>query len=786
MLRTMPSKRFLRKRHAFLYILIQLFALIFAPTGTAASSQKPVESGMRHPHHVIFLPLYSVGIEIFENPQLPAFQHLAKLGAVGLLTMNTQKSHGPWDEYASYSAGAPMHFAEPIIEAEKNAEENQTNVPNLPLHWFQQPLHTPIFSLGIGGMHECLRKSGLVCMYAGPVMLNRGMFEPASLFSVDKDGKVSRYGNEKNGHTYRIQDRFAAGGMIDAVPKLLDDVSYFLHSKQSGLLTIGMGDLEAIEHERSYFSENQYRRLRLQALERTNEFIWQTIRQLTADDTLIVAGVTIPSEQARTHEWLAPIAIIGPNIKGDSSITSDTTRQKGIAANFDLVPTIFRQLQIHVPQTLGSPIHTFDPVSSNLFTFAKDKRQRISNMQTLQHVYQLNTWYTTNRPLLVGIFSAFVFGCLILWLLSINGWLRIKSRWFSLLCYVCSELPTAFLLMGRIQRLLFEQLNWKSEAALVLYVGMTLFLAVLIALPAIFLQAWENKFLYLSVVAVFVQSVLLLLHDSTFSQSLFGYDPVNGARYYGIGNEYAAGFISAWLMILVTIFKKCGKVDWLLGWIGSVGVVAFLASPIFGANIGGGLTVGVGSSLLLYRMGRNVQRWNRAFFLGSLAATVVFTAVLQIHPGFSVSHGAHFIRWAEQKNWSAISEIIRHKIQMNVNMIAYAPFWISMCICALLLFFGYLYTNHPVYRQWKKEKHSWQQLFPILVITSIVGGIVNDSGILVSFLMVYPAFWIGLGAMNMENYFYCIPFKKRIAKRFNKWFLLLEYRMGLSQKGNIE
>lgn len=90
-------------------------------------------------------------------------------------------------------------------------------------------------------------------------------------------------------------------------------------------------------------------------------------------------------------------------------------------------------------------------------------------------------------------------------------------------------------------------------------------------------------------------TTIILFDMAVFNQfliknSLLGYDPIIGARFYGIGNEYMGVLVGASLITISIFFEKFGFKNIILLPF-ALAVVFIMGNPMMGANVGGTITI---------------------------------------------------------------------------------------------------------------------------------------------------------------------------------------------------
>jgi hypothetical protein len=81
---------------------------------------------------------------------------------------------------------------------------------------------------------------------------------------------------------------------------------------------------------------------------------------------------------------------------------------------------------------------------------------------------------------------------------------------------------------------------------------------------------------------------------------LLGYDPIIGARFYGIGNEYMGVLVGASIITISIFFEKFGFKNIILLPF-ALAVVFIMGNPMMGANVGGTITISAAFLFLILK-----------------------------------------------------------------------------------------------------------------------------------------------------------------------------------------
>jgi len=227
--------------------------------------------------------------------------------------------------------------------------------------------------------------------------------------------------------------------------------------------------------------------------------------------------------------------------------------------------------------------------------------------------------------------------------------------------------------------------------------------------------------------------------------SFLGYDPIVGARFYGIGNEYM-GFLAGSLLV-----GSCAALDgarsrrpWLYALPVLYGAVAFLIFwPGAGANVGGGITAIVSFATTAWLL------WSRARPSGAkplvygglgiaLAALLAAAGVWDASRGPEAAHWGRFLAAVHQEGWQTAADAVARKVQLNVRLFRFT-IWSRVLVLSLALT-GWLLWWPPrgLRRLFARHRHLVTGLRGA-VVASVVALLVNDSGVVAAATALIPA-----------------------------------------------
>ena len=521
------------------------------------------------------------------------------------------------------------------------------------------------YGVTVGLMGEMLKGKGLTAAVWGNAdgaVPNRS----AVMVAMDSGGAVLK---GKVGDELLREDAFFPYGVRTDVSALADAVTD----------NIGAADLHVVEFGDSSRLDEYWPNLtpaRGEALFKTTmehlDRLLGELQPLAAGQgrTLLLLSPSLPLNRPAAGEQLAPIIIYRGAAPGPGLLVGSSTRRAGLVQNVDLLSMVRFLLTDAENSALPPPVPPFSIIPND------DPLEFLDHFSTRAALV-----YNQRAPLLKGYVAILVAALLAApagLLLKVRPLLRPFSRLIELLLFV----PPALLLLPGLFTFPSPDL-WQSA----------LILSGAVLLPALLLHPLQsgNGHLYRAVIGWGIALALIIdtLAGAPLQQlSLMSYDPIGGARYYGMGNEYMGVLIGAALLGTVSLKafiagrKKEFPEQKIAFHIAAASVatlyaliIFILAAPNFGANLGGTLAAAAAFGAAwaeLFGMGvkRNRAALSTALFL-LLAAGLLWTLNACL-PQLLPSHVGLFGETLRSQGAAAFWETAWRKMSMNVKLVRYS------------------------------------------------------------------------------------------------------------------
>lgn len=183
----------------------------------------------------------------------------------------------------------------------------------------------------------------------------------------------------------------------------------------------------------------------------------------------------------------------------------------------------------------------------------------------------------------------------------------------------------------------------------------------------------------------FAISIDCALGSPLMTQSYLGYDPIIGARYYGIGNEYAGVYIISGLTVLLPALKWKNKRALLLIFALIAGFqLLMLGGQSFGANAGATLSAGFGYVTFGLQIVKRNTSFRQASLAFGLAGCVTIGSLYILQLSSEPTHISIAFERLLNGDFSYIFNIIQRKIEMNIKIFLHSN-WTQLFVTSYVL-----------------------------------------------------------------------------------------------------
>jgi len=473
----------------------------------------------------------------------------------------------------------------------------------------------------------------------------------------------------------------------------------------SDVILIDWGDTTRLNEYRPLMQENRAKQVEEQIFSDLDWLLTNIKTEMDKEDLLLLlAGV--PVAGATGAQNLGFLLLLGASVDAGTLLISPTTRRPGLAAVIDLAPFILQSLNLEVPaEMIGRAL---EPAGTG------GTKDLLGMRKVIDHIYRL-------RPVLLKTYVLlqiiFVLGALV------NLFIRIiPCRYFNGLLLGLLTIPLLLLYLP------LERLSQPFAVALTVFSAV----AAVIVLQFLFKNA-VSRFAALAVTTS-VSLVVDVLRDAQLMKvSVLGYDPVSGARYYGLGNEYMGVLVGSAILgttALLIIWPRYRRQLLAAMAVYYLGITYLMFSPHGGTNFGGTLTAVVAFIVTLAALLQIKPKGKTLLFL--FTGLVLLAAVaLQLNlslPDNEQTHLGRTIILLQNHGWQALQEIVLRKGAMNLKLLRYSQ-WSRVFLAFLGVFAVLFFRPYGVVRKLRETYPAIAAGFLGIIAGSLTALCFNDSGV---------------------------------------------------------
>ncbi|OEG00261.1 hypothetical protein BHF71_05655 [Vulcanibacillus modesticaldus] len=479
-------------------------------------------------------------------------------------------------------------------------------------------------------------------------------------------------------------------------------------SKEISLVVFELGDLYRLDQFKNQMAPNYEAFLKKRILGEIGEFINDIILQMEENENLIVLSPMVSRQATIEKQLLAPIWIYDMG-KSKGLLTSSTTKREGIVANIDIAPTILKFFGIDKP-----------PVMVGREILALNSTINFKN--ELEHIF---TIYRLRPSVLYG----YVMWQIFILIIAILIWLKnggYKSEWFKSVLLSILYLPMLLLITA----------FWTPKDAY-LYLSVVFMISLVLGFMTINFKV-TKAFLIIGGLTFVMITMDVIYGTPLIKRSFLGYDPIIGARYYGIGNEYMGVYIGSTLLFTSALLSiKKNRFTFLITILIYGGIIFILLFPTLGTNFGGAIAAIFATGLTLLKL--IGYRWSkRGTFFSTLAFLLVLTLIVLFNilvPLDSQSHIGRALSRLFEGDVATIYLIISRKLAMNWRLIQISA-WSKVMFTSIIIISILFIKPKKILKEIKK---SYPDIFNVsygIVNGAFVSLLVNDSGIVAASTMI--------------------------------------------------
>lgn len=330
-----------------------------------------------------------------------------------------------------------------------------------------------------------------------------------------------------------------AGGVSTDYSAILDQ---WKQRDNRSVTLIELGDLQRLYAVKSFYSEESFAAQMQDVLKEMDSFIGNVRREIADKEDLWILSPVVHSDAAKRKLTMAPW-IMHRNDGGRGLIYTESTRRDGVAVMWDLTPSVTERLGLAGAAEWTGKAVQIKPHADPL-------------AYLLEELGRMEAVYRVRLPLL-SVFTVYEIGVL---LIGLYYALSRKKEGRPLVRGLLWSIPAAPLLLFALGPGLNGTLSIHGPKpgvgglSLASAEGTALWNAAQIALLPVVLAAislWlvrRNLWAGCTWIGLATAAVLMLdgwTGANVMKRSVLGYDPIIGARFYGIGNELMGVLVGA-------------------------------------------------------------------------------------------------------------------------------------------------------------------------------------------------------------------------------------------------
>jgi hypothetical protein len=510
---------------------------------------------------------------------------------------------------------------------------------------------------------------------------------PAALLVMNGRGEVD-FGDLEAGKTASARHPY---GLQTDMEQLY--ARYQQIRQKADLIALDTGDLARLHRQYDMMADSKRRQAEQQTLQATDQLVGLLLPEVGPNHLLIVLS---PNKHPDPHSPpLLPILFAGGPYSGGGVITSPTTKRVGLVAHYDIAPTVVQFFSGESGGFQGRPLQS---------VASADPHGQLTALINQLVVPSLSRKALVRPWLHLWIGLATVLLAAALW--RKEAWLRRLSPFLEVM------------MMFPLVWLVVPLLHPRSVGALTIYsLAGTFLIFMLLRL----VRDPLRRFGWLAGGTALTLMIDLLCGAPMLKQSVFSYDPIAGARYYGIGNEYMGVLIGAALLAL-----NANQTRRFVALPLFVAVIWIFAAPTLGTNAGGAMAATVGCTYWLLHTAKQPTGWERLLIGGAVLVLLLLPSGQQTHIG----------RAAQQLlngQFTDVWQIAKRKVELNLHLLrvsAWGKLFMILAAVTLLSLWRPLKTPLLQFQTDNAKR---------LGVAALAAFLFNDSGVVAAALILLYA-----------------------------------------------
>lgn len=697
---------------------------------------------------VIYLSLNRTSLEnLLEIPIIK--EKTSNSGYVALMTTKGDGSNTDQKSFASIGSGVRANVLdedyvkfETLNENEKTQFEAATGVKswaigNIKINRnINQNTDNGGYGATLGMLGTTLNKNNLKVALLGNSDIKKNddlkKIRNLALVCMDENGRVQS-GNVDN---INKKDDTMPFGISTDYDKLKSETKKYYENNDA--IFVELGDTYRLDEYKNNLNENTYKSMKKKIYQNINDYLKEVFEMAGKNDTIYIVSEFESNLDYKTKRRLSPVIKFEKD--GYGLLESSTTRNSGIVSNIDIGVDIINKFGLKNELMIGK-----------VFKNVQDENGIEKVLKDYERIVSINTIRASVVNSYVGIVSASWVIAMIAILFKNKIPKKEKGLGREQIFKVLKELIKLGLIMP-LAFLTAPVFQFKTPAGLVSGV---LIVTIIYYLIGYFLFRKDDIkqmgfYAFLTIGLIIIDCVI---GTPLMKSGIMSYDAINGARYYGVGNEYEGVTIASAVFALAVLlnYKKISK--W-LAVVLSLVILITSAMPSMGANVGGAISECVAYLLFILLIFDVKLDLKKIIMIGVATVLVVVAfAGLDFLMG-TESHLAVFTNQIIQEGPAAIFNTFGRKIQMNLKL-AKSSVWVNILIVSIIIIGALIFKPSGYFKKIHDKYPMIFKGFMASFVGCIVTLLVNDSGIVAAstaaIYILIPIIIIGINMIIFDK-----------------------------------
>lgn len=690
---------------------IVIYLILTIPNSVSGTSIKDNKISDRKVYLIVTNTLTLEDISVMSN-----VKKILSEGSIGL--MNTRGGQG-YDGPQGYmtinaSSRAYANFKTTMFtdvsKEEKNRNDNRfgqdtskTKIMGLNIDYLIKLNNKMEYLPYVGALGDNLHNNNFKTAVYGNSDTADSFIRKNCLIAMDRDGLVD-YGNVDD---ILIKDKGLIWNYRTDYSKILYEINTV--KEKASFFVIETGDLDRLKEYAKYLSEEDYRMHRKKIIKQIDIFLGNLIEGLEKEETLLMIVSPNGQDSIVEQSKLSPLILWGGDIS-KGTLISETTRRIGIVSNLDIAPSVSNYLKASNNRFIGNPV--ISTKIDNNFEYIlqlNDRTNFISNLRSkILKVYGMGT-----------IVVILLITSLLLTYNKFKG--KYRKYIFKVLKYIMlfdiSILPSLLLIS------FFKIDNYFEFFA---------YLTIILIVISLLLMAIKDKYrlIFLSGITSFIIIIDILSGGNLIKFSVLGYDPIIGARYFGIGNEMVGVLLGSTVVFCSSYMQLFNKPYYIFGIMGII--IISVLHPNTGANVGGSIAFVFMCITFVFGIFNYMLSLKKVLSICVIIGfSIVLFGIIDIFIIEKTSHLGNAILIMVKNNPIYVFEISIRKLKMNIRLLG-ITIWTKVLIVTLFSLAMHITALKDITKNIFQENRYYSIGLISILVGNLIGFLVNDSGIILA------------------------------------------------------